>query len=188
MTQQKNTESYHGMPKWFTIQKKGSEREIEISVVVEFFRFLFYVWFVVIVIMGMSLTYGVTAVNMKTAGNETFHEVIEGVFGSVNICAFFDFPPATYILPSMYAILLLLLYQYAILSVFRAWIALLEYKITRTAFILYSQAFLYFALSAALFSTIFAVQPDPREPHTILIHTIPFTNMISFCIKYEHNF
>ena len=172
------SESYHNMTKWFSVKKKGLERELEISVVVEFFRFLFYLWFVMIVAVGISLTYGVTAVSMKTAGNETFYEVIEGVFGSVNICAFFDFPPATYILPTMYAILLLLLYQYSIVSVFRAWMALLENKITQKEFVFYTYAFLYFALSAAVFSTIFAVQPDPGNPATIIIHTLPFTNLI----------
>ena len=172
------SESYHNMTKWFSVKKKGLEREIEISVVVEFFRFLFYLWFVMIVAVGISLTYGVTAVSMKTAGNETFYEIIEGVFGSVNICAFFDFPPATYVLPTMYAILLLLLYQYAIVSVFRAWMALEENKITQKEFLIYTYAFLYFALSAAVFSTIFAVQPDPGNPATIIIHTLPFTNLI----------
>ena len=172
------SESYHNMTKWFSVKKKGLEREIEISVVVEFFRFLFYLWFVMIVSVGITLTYGFTAVSMKTAGNETFYEVIEGVFGSVNICAFFDFPPATYILPTMYAILLLLLYQYAIVSVLRAWMALEENKITQKEFVIYTYAFLYFALSAAMFSTIFAVQPDPGNPDTIIIHTLPFTNLI----------
>ena len=172
------SESYHNMTKWFSVKKKGLERELEISVVVEFFRFLFYLWFVMIVAVGISLTYGVTAVSMKTAGNETFYEIIEGVFGSVNICAFFDFLPATYILPTMYAILLLLLYQYAIVSVFRAWMALEENKITQKEFLIYTYAFLYFALSAAVFSTIFAVQPDPGNPATIIIHTLPFTNLI----------
>ena len=172
------SESYHNMTKWFSVKKKGLEREIEISVVVEFFRFLFYLWFVMIVGVGITVTYGVTAVSMKTAGNETFYEVIEGVFGSVNICAFFDFPPATYILPTMYAILLLLLYQYAIVSVLRAWMALEENKITQKEFVIYTYAFLYFALSAAMFSTIFAVQPNPGNPDTIIIHTLPFTNLI----------
>jgi len=178
MMEKQISESYHNMTKWFSVKKKGLERELEISVVVEFFRFLFYLWFVMIVAVGISLTYGVTAVSMKTAGNETFYEIIEGVFGSVNICAFFDFPPATYVLPTMYAILLLLLYQYAIVSVFRAWMALEENKITQKEFLIYTYAFLYFALSAAVFSTIFAVQPDPGNPATIIIHTLPFTNLI----------
>ena len=169
----KNSLVNEAITKWFTIKKKGVEREIEFSVVVEFFRFIFYTWFVIIVITGIALTYGVT---IKT--NETFYETIEGVFGSVNICAFFDFPPSTYFLPAMYAIQLLIIYQYSFLSVFRAWIARLENKISNLAFLSYSGTFLYFCLSAALFSTIFAVQPNPKEPNTVIIHTLPFTNLI----------
>ena len=170
--------------KWFSVKKNGREKELEVAVVVEFFRFLFYLWFFVIVIVGMVLTHGITAKRMEAAGkNETYGDVIEKLFGSVNVCAFFDFPPSTYILPTMYAILLLLLYQYAILSVFRAWIALLEDKITRYKFILYCGAFAYFAISAAIFSTIFAVQPDPKDVTSILVHTLPFTNLIiAICV------
>ena len=51
-------------------------------------------------------------------------------------------------------------------------------KITQKEFVIYTYAFLYFALSAAMFSTIFAVQPDPGNPDTIIIHTLPFTNLI----------
>ena len=170
--------------KWFSVKKKGVERELEVSVVVEFFRFLVYLWFFIIVIVGMSLTHGITAKQMEAAGkNETYGDVIEKLFGSVNVCAFFDFPPSTYILPTMYAILLLLLYQYAIVSVFRAWIALLEDKIARYKFILYCGAFVYFAISAAIFSTIFAVQPNPKDVTSILVHTLPFTNLIiAICV------
>ena len=94
--------------KWFDIKKKGSEREIEIAVVVEFYRFLFYSWFFFIIVIGTALTYGVTAKE-----NENFYKVIEGVFGSVNICAYFDFPPSTYFLPALYSIQIILIYKYS---------------------------------------------------------------------------
>ena len=42
------SESYHNMTKWFSVKKKGLERELEISVVVEFFRFLFYLFSILI--------------------------------------------------------------------------------------------------------------------------------------------
>jgi hypothetical protein len=158
---------------WLSIKKRGLEKEIEFSVVVEFFRFIFYCWFLAIVVVGMALTYGVTAKE-----NKMFYEVIEGVFGSVNICAYFDFAPSTYVLPVMYAIEIMLIYKYSALSIFRAWIAKLENKISGLALCLYSCTFLYFCISACLFSLIFAVQPNPHDPKTILIHTIPFTNLI----------
>ena len=43
---------------------------------------------------------------------------------------------------------------------------------------LYSCAFVYFFVSAIVFSTIFAVQPDANDPKTVLIHTLPFTNLV----------
>ena len=118
--------------KWFDIKKKGAEREIEIAVVVEFYRFIFYSWFFFIIVIGTALTYGVTAKE-----NEDFYKVIEGIFGSVNICAYFDFPPSTYFLPALYSIQIILIYKYSFLSVFRAWVAKLEKKISRCGFILY---------------------------------------------------
>ena len=159
--------------KWFRTKTKESEKEIELSVVVEFFRFIFYTWFCIIVFVGMALTYGVTVKD-----NEEFYKLIESVFGAVNICAYFDFQPSTYILPSMYAIQLILIYKYSLLSVFRAWIARLENKISGRAFFIYCISFIYFCFSAAIFSTIFAVQPDPKDPKTIVIHTLPFTNFV----------
>ena len=159
--------------KWFDIKKKGAEREIEIAVVVEFYRFVFYSWFFFIILIGIALTYGVTA-----KANEDFYKVIEGVFGSVNICAYFDFPPSTYFLPALYSIQIILIYKYSFLSVFRAWVAKLEKKISKCGFILYLCSFIYFCVSSIVFSTIFAVQPNPDDPKTILIHTLPFTNLI----------
>ena len=159
--------------KWVGVKKNGAEREIEISVVVEFYRFIFYSWFSFIILIGITLTYGVTAKE-----NDDFYKVIEGVFGSVNVCAYFDFPPSTYILPTLYSIQIILIYKYSFLSVFRAWVAKLENKISKHGFILYLCSFIYFCASSIVFSTIFAVQPDPSDPKTILIHTLPFTNLI----------
>ena len=87
---------------WLAIKRKGDEKEIEFAVVVEFLRFLFYTWFCLIVIVGMALTYGFSTDN--------YGKIIGGVFGSVNVCAYFDFPPATYVLPAMYSIQIVLIY------------------------------------------------------------------------------
>lgn len=156
--------------RWIKVNKVGEEREISLFVVVEVLRFIFYLWFVVIIITGVTLTIGFV--------DEEFKTTITSVFGSLNVCAFFDFPPSTYILPTLYAIQLVVIYQYSIVSVFRAWIAKEEKKISGASLCLYVGAFIYFAFSAAVFSTIFAIQPDPKHPVTVLIHTIPFTNLI----------
>ena len=100
-------------------------------------------------------------------------------FGSVNLCVVFDFPPATYILPSLYSVLVVFVYLYALAAIFRAWISKHENRITPLFFKLYSGAFVYFALSCSIFSTIFAVAPNPPEgKFTVLIHTIPYSNLI----------
>lgn len=155
---------------WFKINSVGGKREISLFVVVEMFRCIFYVWFVLLVIVGATLT--------KAFVDEDYKKTVTSVFGSLNVCAYFDFPPSTYVLPTLYAIQLVLIYQYSIVSVFRAWIAKEENEISDVSFILYSCVFVYVSLSAAIFSTIFAVQPDLKNPHTVLIHTIPFTNLI----------
>ena len=78
----------------------------------------------------------------------------------------------------MYGIQLIIIYQYLIVSLFRAWIAKEENKISRVSFIAYSCVFIYLGLSGVIFSTVFAVKPDLTTPHTMRIHTLPFTNLI----------
>ena len=155
---------------WIQIRRVGAEKEIKLFVVVEFLRLLLYAWFLLIVVVGTTLT--------RLCVEEDYKKTVTSIFGALNICAMFDFPPSTYVLPSMYAVLLIFVYHYSVASIVRAWIAKEEGKMSGAAFILYSCTFIYFSLSAAIFSTIFAVQPNPNEPKTILIHTLPFTNLI----------
>ena len=152
------------------IKEIDGEKEINFFVVIEMFRFLFYLWFVIIIITGISLTILFT--------EEKYSEIIKTIFGSVNVCVFFDFPPAIYLLPTLYAIWPIIIFQYALLSILRAWISKEEKKISRLAFILYSLVFVYFTLSAAIFSTSIAIQPDLKRPETIKLHTLPFTNLV----------
>ena len=152
------------------IKDVGGEKEINFFVVVEMFRFLFYVWFVIIMITGILLTFIFT--------EEKYSEIIKTIFGSINVCVFFDFAPSIYILPSLYAIWPIIIFLYAMLSIFRAWISKEEKKISKMAFILYTLVFVYFTLSAAVFATSVAVQPDLTNPITIKLHTLPFTNLV----------
>ena len=152
------------------IKEIDGEKEINFFVVIEMFRFLFYLWFVIIIITGISLTILFT--------EEKYSEIIKTIFGSINVCVFFDFPPAIYVLPTLYAIWPIIIFQYALLSILRAWISKEEKKISRLAFILYSLVFVYFTLSAAIFSTSIAIQPDLKRPETIKLHTLPFTNLV----------
>ena len=152
------------------IRDVGGEKEINFFVVVEMFRFLFYLWFVIILITGILLTFVFT--------KEKYSEIIKTIFGSINVCVFLDFPPSIYVIPSLYAIWPIIVFIYAILSVFRAWISKEEKKITKFAFITYSLVFVYFTLSAVVLNTTMAVQPDLKKPVTIKLHTLPFTNLV----------
>ena len=161
--------------KWFKVLRKGREREIVLFIVVELFRFIFYLWFVVFFIVGLTLTHGFTPYLEEESNTK---KAVTKVFGNINDSGIFGIPPWTYVLPTFYTIQVVLIFLYSILSVFRAWIAKLENKISCIAFTLYSSIFGYFCLSAAMFSTIFSVQPDVNKPVTLFLHTLPFTNLI----------
>ena len=158
------------------ITENAKDKAIEIKVVVEEFRFYFYLVFCLITFTGWILT---TFYAKNFFGCDKYGKLLEDVFGSVNLCVVFDFPPATYILPSLYSVLVVFVYLYALAAIFRAWISKHEKRITPLFFTLYSGAFVYFALSCSIFSTIFAVAPNPLEgKFTVLIHTIPYSNLI----------
>ena len=154
---------------------QDQNKYIEIKIVVEEFRFYLYLLFCFIIILGAVLT------RLKSEayfGCDKYPELLTSVFGSLNICYVFDFPPATYVLPFLYSFVIVFVYIYSIASIFRAWIAKEEGNITRNEFLVYSGALIYVALSASLFCTIFAVPPNPSEDRlTIHIHTIPYTNL-----------
>ena len=156
---------------WLQIKRNGNEREINLFVVVETFRFIFYLWFLLVIIAGIVLT-------VTLSYEPEYKKIIRKIFGSINVCVFFDYPPATYVLPSLYAVWPVIVFQYAILSIFRAWISMEERYITKFSFVLYSASFIYFWISSAVFSTSVAVQPDLEKPETVMLHTLPFTNLV----------
>ena len=157
--------------KWLQIKRHGNEREINLFVVVETFRFIFYLWFLLVMVVGILLTLTLSYV-------PEYKKIIRKLFGSINVCVFFDYPPATYVLPSLYAVWPVIVFQYAILSIFRAWISMEERHITKCSFVLYSVSFIYFWISSAIFSTSVAIQPVLEKPETVLLHTLPFTNLV----------
>ena len=150
------------------IKKVGKETEIKLFVVVELLRFLVYLWFVLFVGVPVTLSFV----------DEDYRAIIKSIFGSVNVCLIFYFPPTTYVLPTLYAIWPVLVFQYCIVSIFRAWIALGEKKISTCSFGMYTCTFIYTFCSSLFFATSFAVQPDLRKQETIALHTIPFTNIV----------
>ena len=163
--------------KIFQTFKDGKEAKIQIFAVVEVFRFLAWIWYLFLFVIGVILTVSFT--------KEPYRELLTRVFGSANSCAYFDFYPSTYVLPSMYAFLPNLIFLYCIASIFRAWIAMNENKISYGSFICYSITHIYFFISILVFATIFAIQPNPKEPVTIQAHTLPFTNLV-FALMIVH--
>ena len=121
-------------------------------------------------VMGVALTIGFAEVDYKA--------FLTSFFGSYNICAYFDFPPSTYVLPALYAFFPIMAFIYTAASIFRAWISLEEKKMSTCSFTLYILAFVFFFLTTVIFTTIFAIQPEVKKPGTVELHTIPFTNLI----------
>ena len=155
------------------IKADGKEKLIELTVVVEELRFIVYVTFVTIILLGMMLTTLFTEYFIPYA----YDKIITDSFGYTNVCAFFDQPPATYVLPSIYAFALFFTYNYVLVSIFRARIAKEEGKISGISFTLLTAAYVYFGIAKTLFCTCFAVQPDQSNPSTIIVHTAPFVNL-----------
>jgi len=153
------------------VLKHGSQREIKMLLVVENFRFAFYITFYFMLLVGVLLTFAF--VEEDDPGS-----FLRDVFGVVSICVNFDQPPSTYVLPSLWSICLVFVYAYAIVWLFRVWIAMEEQNVSRCSFVGYCIGFSYVVLSFIFFTTVFAVQPERQTPNTMVIHTVPFTNFM----------
>ena len=75
------------------------------------------------------------------------------------------------------------IHRYSIASIFRAWVSKEEGKITRASFIAYVVFLGYVVLSFIVFSTIFAVQPDPKVRSFNIQYTSTFD--VYFFIKFR---
>ena len=148
---------------------KDYDQQIRISIVVENFRTLFYWFFLFTVLLGMFLTKAFAKTGSAT--------ILTNVFGASNICAYFDFPPATYFLPFFWIFPMFAAVTFDIVSMFRIWIANAEGRITKKSTKLLFLAHIYFIFSIMVFSTIFAVSPDRDEPVTMLVHALPYINL-----------
>ena len=151
------------------VVKDGAERSIRFSMVVENFRTLFYWSFLGVFLLGITLT--------KLFVKEDVTEIIKDVFGASNVCAYFDFPPATYYVPFCWTFPMAFAATYGGISMLRIWIARGEGKILKRQKILLFLAHIYFIFSVMLFSVIFAVQPDRTHPETMIVHTAPYINL-----------
>ena len=154
---------------YFKIMNNEKDKTITLSLKVEYFRFIYYLWFIFTICVTISFTLGIV--------NDS-NKIVRSILQNARVAWFFDFTEVTYILPTLFAILVLILYPYCVVSVIRARIALQDNKISYLAFILYLSTFLYLILASAIFSTSIAVLPSTKRPETIPLHILPFTNLI----------
>ena len=150
------------------------EHGIRIIVVVECLRALFYYGLVTTFVVGVVLT--------MLFVREDHKAIIMDVFGVSNICTYLDFPPATYILPIVYTFPMFSGITYSIVSIFRVSISYNENKIGRLAKILLWIAHIHFIFSLIWVTAVFAVQPDRKDPTSMIVHTLPYVNFkVAFC-------
>jgi len=151
------------------IKNRSGEYSLNLVIVVEDFRAGFYILFLVCFIFGLILTRAFVEGDPDT--------ILLQVYGTSNVCSLFDHPPSTYVLPALWVFPMLSLIMYSIAAVFRIYIAYLEMKLSRREFLSLIIVYVYCAISIIFFSMIFAVQPDPEEPVTMVIHTVPYINL-----------
>jgi hypothetical protein len=156
--------------KMFEIKRSGRERKINFFVVVELFRFLFYLWFISILVLSVITTVAFVEVDYK--------KIVKSFGGSINVCVYFDFPPFIYVMPALYSVFIIIAFLFIVASIFRAWISKEENKITANEFNFYLFAFCYFFLATIMVSITMAIQPNLEKPETWIIHTLPFTNLV----------
>jgi hypothetical protein len=151
-------------------------KRIELNLVVEQLRFATYVSFLLIILLGMWLTVAFADVDYD-------NNFLTNVFGSTNVCIYFDFAPSNYVLPAFYNMCIFWMVAYCLVSSVRASIAQAEGKISLFALRLLRFAYAYAVLATMIFTTIFAVSPNPNIPHTMIIHSAPFVNLeVALCV------
>jgi hypothetical protein len=137
----------------------------DMSFVVERLRLAGYAGFWVLVLTGALLT--------KRYHPDLSQTLLRRVFGYNNVCVYFDFPPATYVLPFLWAVTLVLLLGYLTAQWLQMRAEVQQGSLTPRLYAFLSRLKLFEAITLTGFSTIFAVQPEAWN-HTLFIHTAPF--------------
>ena len=121
-----------------------------------------------------TVTTGVILTKMFVDFDHT--KIILDVVGFLNLCAYFDFPPTTYVTPLLYSFAIVFGTIYNIFSVHRLNVAYNEKKISSRARRLMTAAHMYYIVSAMWFGTIYATPPDRADPVTMRLHVLPYLN------------
>lgn len=130
-------------------------------------RIVVYILFIGLMLVGFLVT--------KTFSEHSFHDnTLRDLWGYNNVCVFFDHAPATYILPTLYAVNLVFISLYFVSSWYRC---LGEHRagtFSRREFVGYSVVTAYEFAAFCFFATVFAVSPDEN----LILHSVPFINLI----------
>jgi hypothetical protein len=145
---------------------RGASNDGDFSFVVEELRLAGYAGFWFIVLTGVVLTRVYGGIDMDQT-------ILTQVFGYNNICVYFDFAPATYVLPFLWAITLAILLCYLGAQWLQMRAEAEQGALSPGLFRLLTKAKVFEATMLIAFSTIFAVQPEAWD-HTLFIHTVPF--------------
>jgi len=123
----------------------------KMSVSPEELRLLAYGWFALNLIVGLALT--------KLFADLPERTVVFDIFAYDNVCIFFDYPPATYVLPSMWVIFLIPYGLYLVTWWLRARNCHRQGKLPSLPFRVITCLTIFELLSAVYFSQIFANRP-----------------------------
>lgn len=101
-------------------------------------------------------------------------DILVDLLGFNSICAYFDHPPANYILPAIWAVNYLLLASYAYASWLRVYQKFLQGKAKVRNYWLFTICSMIEVIIFTIFSIIFAVGPQEN----LLVHLLPFTGLV----------
>lgn len=138
----------------------------ELAFRVETLRLLGYGAFWITTITGIVVT-------QLFADHDVHHGIIKEVWGYNNICIYFDHPPATFVLPTLWGCTLVLLIFYLVAAWLRMRAEVLAGTLKPHLYRILSGFKLFEAFTLIAFSTSFAVSPEGWD-ETLYAHTIPF--------------
>ncbi len=139
---------------------------LKLRLVVEKLRLNAYIGFWIVVAVGIFLTTRFSGVILSDT-------LLVKVFGYNNICVYFDFPPSTFFLPTLWAFTLVFLLMYICAHWLQMRNEVAQGNLSRGLYRTLTGLKAFEACTMIIFSTIFAVNPQGPD-HTLWIHTIPF--------------
>ena len=169
---------------WHILMDQPQEKALKIPVKVQALKLWTYLAFLALNIIAIICTFAVNGGIPET-------NVVKEVFGANMICLFYDFPPATYVLPPLWAVCVILGSFYCLTSIYRARLAQVENQITLGQRIFFNISSIGLAIAVIIFSICLAVQPDtddipnnpkPEDFPILKIHTYPFTNLMIWLV------